>query len=172
MLKSIAFPSSLEKIGTSCFIGCRALETVAAPEDLRLSHMPASLFSSCGRLRTIVIPSLVDSIGPRCFNGCYSVSRLSFSPQSRLREVLSLPPVCASAIEIPDSVEILHFMRKWKPGKPFALQFGPESKLREFTVEDPSETKRPCPTFIHYSSRRLKEFRSALEFPLGKKPTW
>jgi hypothetical protein len=155
-------PSSLQVILPECFRECASLEDVVMPADSKLVSIGAWAFAGCSSVRVLAIPSSLDWIDTGCFQACFSLSHLTFSAPSHIRKLLSLPPVCGSPIEIPDSIEILHTANLGEL-MIYTLLFGPDSELTTF---NPIFTARPrfYRSFAHFSSRTLKRLRSTLEF--------
>jgi hypothetical protein len=109
----------------------------------------------------------VETIGWLCFDQCSRLSSLTFSSPIQVRELLSIPPLLARGIEIPDSVEIFGFIRERYRVTSFTLHFGRDSRLAHLKAM----VQRPCwspdrhpPSFAHFSTRALKRFRLNMEF--------
>jgi hypothetical protein len=156
-LKSLTIPSTVEILGLECFAACLKLVTVIFAVDSRLAVIEGEAFQGCSSLAPICLPSSVERVGQRCFHECNSMSRLTFSSPSNLRELLDLPRCLTGLVTIPDSVEDLEFASTSRGGPRCALCFGRDSKLKRIGPW----VKR---SFLHVSSRTLKDFRSRAEF--------
>jgi uncharacterized protein YuzB (UPF0349 family) len=161
--ESIIIPSSVEILEFTCFKHCEKLVTVTFPGDSKLVRIENRAFEKCSSLRSICLPSSVEYVGSYCFCECRSLVDFSFSTPCRIRELLDLPPEWRGLKDIPDSVEILRFSNACRSTSQYALNFGNESRLttvRTWLVR----------SFLRFSSRRLKFFRSELEFGTVKSP--
>jgi hypothetical protein len=162
-LESICLPSSVETLADECFWGCDKLTDFTFPPDSKLIWIGSNAFAWCA-LKSLAIPSLVAVIGSLCFAGCSSLSRLTFVWPSHVRDLHHLPPAPNSVFDIPDSVELL----ECGPFTGFrhAVRFGPESRLTEIQQcrSYAPYADAPRAVFLQYSSRRLKFYRSSLEF--------
>jgi hypothetical protein len=164
-MHSISIPSSVEELGSGCFMECYDLEEVIFPADSKLTILPHHAFHGCGDLKRLHLPASLEVIGEACFLYCRSLSDLAFSPQGRLRELLHLPPRVSDAIAIPDSVEILGFSRDYTKRWTYWCTFGRDSKLTEMrTWHGIANRSLHAEGFLHLASRTLKVFRTRLEF--------
>ena len=67
-LESVKLPSGLEKIGEGCFCGCDSLAEVVLPETLE--ELPPSCFRACCSLKGMTLPGRITHIGGFCFSSC------------------------------------------------------------------------------------------------------
>jgi hypothetical protein len=110
-LRRIFLPASVTILEARCFSACLGLELVKFGIGSKLVRIETLAFRGCRRLKAISLPQLVESIGEGCFYECWTLSDFSFSAACRLRELLDLPPFWVVVGKIPDSVEILRFLR-------------------------------------------------------------
>lgn len=82
-LKSITIPSSVEKMGDYCFMGCR-LEEVSFQENSNLRQMGMACFAECSHLKEINLPD-VNKISAECFAECESLE--SFNIPSSVEQI-------------------------------------------------------------------------------------
>jgi hypothetical protein len=157
-LESIAVPWPVEILGVCCFSECKKLVTMTFAPDSQLTRIAPSAFEKCLLLGPLRLPSALKYVAARCFSECNSMSTLTFCAPCHIRELLDLPPRLTGLFDIPDSVEILRFGLFGSVARSYALHFGTESKLTRIQRDH----KR---SFLHYSSRTLKTFRSEFELP-------
>lgn len=97
-LKTVTFEngSTIDRLGTYCFLDCSALETVDFPESLKIigSHcmsgctsfrgpLPKNIeqiewrgFQSCESLTEVVFPATLKSLGSEAFNNCKNIKKV------------------------------------------------------------------------------------------------
>jgi hypothetical protein len=80
--------------------------------------------------------------------------------------LLSLPPGMTGIVAIPDSVEVLSFVRACKDGDYCALTFTSDSRLTDLKAPLETETHHG-PGFLRVSTQSLKRFRMNWEFTLS-----
>jgi hypothetical protein len=59
---TICIPSSVEKIGRDCFVGCQSLSTITFESGSQLSSLSEYAFWSCLSLSSIFCPSSLQTI--------------------------------------------------------------------------------------------------------------
>jgi hypothetical protein len=190
LLESITLPLSVKRVGDRCFFSCSKLvnspfppnsELVAVGDNafeccssLAAMVLPSSVefvgdgaFACCLSLESMFLPSSVEYVGAFCFETSHSLSHLTFSAPSHIRELLDLPPELSGLVSIPDSVEVLSFYRNYKGSCEWTLSFGIDSRLREIR---PASASGLVPaheigrSFLQVSTRSLKFLRANLEF--------
>jgi hypothetical protein len=161
-VQTIALPSSVKFLGERCFLGCRQLQTFAFCPGSEIVRIDDSAFYLCSSLESMHFPPSVEFIGEHCFGECTLLTSLTFSSRSRLRELLSLPPVSGFA-DIPDSVEVLALMRSRSDCPSATLVFGRDSRLTKIRREH-SQWTRPR-SFCRFSAGTLKRLRINMEYP-------
>jgi hypothetical protein len=173
-MPSLIIPSSVEVLGWGCFRSCTALERVTFESGSQLKRVEDCVFTDCRALASLSIGSLVEFVGNLCFEGCGCLKNFTFSSPAQLVEVRSLPPDLTGAIDVPDSVEGLHWLKRPCNGRKApvrtTLTFGRESRLAAITIagKTPKSSKRRCArVFVCLSARTLKRLRSSLEFSGG-----
>lgn len=77
---SIQFPSTLERIGESAFIGCDSLETVVLPEGV---YVEKYAFQNCKGLKKVVFSDNVN-VGERAFRYCTSIESIQLAENDSL----------------------------------------------------------------------------------------
>jgi hypothetical protein len=192
-LQAITIPSSVTFLGDSCFLCCPVLECVSFCPGSKLAYIPNKAFHGCTRLESITLltsitsrdsrvvrighhvfdhcqalkavflPSSVEFVGESCFTACDSLSTLTFSSPSHLRELLDLPPDMSGFVSIPDSVEILSFHRSSRCSHQLTLVFGCGSRLVKISAI-PTWRSLRYGSFLQVSTHSLKVFRRRLEF--------
>jgi hypothetical protein len=173
-LRGLIIPSSVEIIGNACFWSCKVLASVTFESPSNLRRIEERAFSDCTGLRSLALPSSVAFVGNLCFEGCRYLTNLTISSPSQLVELRSLPPELAGSIDVPDSVEVLHWLKHTHPRRDSdlwtILNFGSESKLETITVTwktPKSLTRRSARAFERLSNPTLKRLRSNLEISGG-----
>lgn len=95
-LKSIALPYSLKSIGESAFAGCTALTSVTFDGrneegtlvgESKLEEIGGSAFNNDRNLTWIDIPDGVTVIKSGTFENCSSLTKITFTRNSKLREI-------------------------------------------------------------------------------------
>lgn len=66
-LKSITFPTTLEKIGTEAFVGNTGLTSLVIPEGV--TEIGERAFAGCSNVTSVTIPSTVKTVGEGAFSG-------------------------------------------------------------------------------------------------------
>jgi hypothetical protein len=167
-LKSLLIPSSVKRLEEECFASCYQLGSSPFPIDSQVVRIEKCAFSGCSALGWIFLPSSVEFVGELCFQDCDSLSVLEFRCPSHLRELRDLPPQLSGAVDVPDSVEVLSFHHGSKPSCNRVLLFGQNSRLTQISLIIKSD-KLPArgQSFMQFSSRSLKIFRSNLESKPG-----
>lgn len=77
-LKSIEFPSALNKLLGSSFLGCNSLEVVVIPFDATISEIPSRCFECCVSMKEITIPETVTAIRSNAFFNCENIEKIVF----------------------------------------------------------------------------------------------
>lgn len=70
-LKTVSFPSTLQKISHSAFISCMSLESIVLPK--RLTRIEGGAFAGCENLKTVTIPGSVDFLSSDVFFNCFNI---------------------------------------------------------------------------------------------------
>jgi hypothetical protein len=156
-VESISIPSTVEDLQRGCFEDCRSLVRVIFAIDAKLVQIDELVFHRCSSLGPICLPSSVEHVGFDCFSGCRAMSFLRFSVRSSLKSLRDLPRCLCAPADIPDAVEILEVAHTFRESPECALRFGRESKLAAIGTEAKG-------SFLQFSSRTLKLFRSDSEF--------
>lgn len=78
-LRAVAFPESLEEIGSWAFQGCVSLREAVLPAGL--TALGAGAFCGCEKLRRAVLPETLRAVGRRTFKDCASLRELVVSPR-------------------------------------------------------------------------------------------
>ena len=79
-IKSVSFPSSLERIDENAFKNCTGLTSITFPQSIQ--YIGPSSFWRCTNLTNITIPSSVTTISDQAFEGCVSLETVSFSNET------------------------------------------------------------------------------------------
>jgi hypothetical protein len=132
----VRIPDFIEVLGPDCFTGCRSVCAITFDPQSRLCAIETGAFTNCESLVSLCVPSSVAVIGHSCFTGCFSLLSFTFALPTHLQALLSLPPLCAGPVVVPDSVEMFGF--KWDPKRPvsYTFEFGRESRLT--SLNEPS----------------------------------
>lgn len=106
-LQSVAFPSSLKKIGAGAFYRCVELKEISFGNQSSLEiidgcyyHIYRSdptrnritvfgAFANCTSLTSVKLPESLKTIGPGAFYGCSALSNVAFGDHSELSKILS-----------------------------------------------------------------------------------
>jgi Leucine-rich repeat (LRR) protein len=75
-LKNVTLPSSLRKMGKSCFLNCSLLDSVTIEGEVE--DIPESCFSDCKNLSSVQMPSSVRTISREAFAGCSKLKTISW----------------------------------------------------------------------------------------------
>ena len=81
-LTSIAIPNSVASIHDEAFMGCSGLTSVIIPYSV--TSIGYGVFIGCSSLVSVTIPSSMTSIGPATFKGCSSLSSVTIPNSVRL----------------------------------------------------------------------------------------
>ena len=71
-IKEIILPDSIQQIPSSCFSGCKNLETIDIPDGA--VEIANYAFIGCSNLRAVKMPKALTNIGSSAFSNCYSLS--------------------------------------------------------------------------------------------------
>jgi hypothetical protein len=170
-LRQLIIPTSIEVVGRGCFTSCERLASVTFESPSNLKRIEDCAFRECARLKSLAIPSSVEFVGDLCFENCGRLTDFTIESPSHLVELRSLPRDVADLIEVPDSVEVLHWLRPsrvcQKDDRLATLDFGRESRLEAITVTwrtPVSMKRRSARAFERLSTAALKRLRSNHEF--------
>ena len=112
-LQFIEIPASVETIGRSVFMNCKALTTATFEKGSKLKTIGEwfiGTFMNCTSLTSIEIPASVEIIKNETFSGCTALTTVTFEKGSQLKTIASsMFEDCTSltSIEIPASVETI-----------------------------------------------------------------
>lgn len=84
-LESIYLPDSITYLGGESFYGCRKLKEVNIPTGI--TEIRGDTFEYCTSLKKIEIPDNITRIGGHAFYGDTSLSEVTFTQNSRLKEI-------------------------------------------------------------------------------------
>lgn len=108
LLKEVNIPSNLEYLGGGAFYNCTSIKEINLPDSLtylggesfkgasllqsinlsnNLTEIRGNTFEECTSLKSINIPDKVTRIGGHAFYGDYSLSQVTISQNSKLREI-------------------------------------------------------------------------------------
>ena len=108
LLKEVNIPSNLEYLGGGAFYNCTSIKEINLPDSLtylggesfkgasllqsinlsnNLTEIRGNTFEECTSLKSINIPDKVTRIGGHAFYGDYSLSQVTISQNSQLREI-------------------------------------------------------------------------------------
>ncbi|KAL7716722.1 hypothetical protein QTN25_005685 [Entamoeba marina] len=74
---TINLPSTLQSMGSYCFMNCHSLTSINLPSTLK--KISNNCFDSCESLESINLPDSLTSLGNNCFGGCLSLTTIKFS---------------------------------------------------------------------------------------------
>ena len=72
-----SMPSSLQRISSLAFQGCRQLRGLVLPPSLR--QIAGEAFAGCTSLQSVTVPESVEKVGAFAFMGCHNLHTLSFA---------------------------------------------------------------------------------------------
>lgn len=108
LLKEVNIPSNLKYLGGGAFYNCTSIKEINLPDSLtylggesfkgasllqsinlsnNLTEIRGNTFEECTSLKSINIPDKVTRIGGHAFYGDYSLSQVTISQNSQLREI-------------------------------------------------------------------------------------
>ena len=85
-ITSFTVPKNLTEIATSCFDGCKNLETLDFKES-SISKIATKAFANCSMLTSLSVPKSVTSIADNAFNGCSNLASITFASDSQLKTI-------------------------------------------------------------------------------------
>ena len=105
-LNHVGMPPYLKKIGRSCFKNCIHLSTITIPS--KVTELEENTFWSCNHLEVVKLPDTLKEIGDSCFRYCYSLKYISIpSSVIRLRTMIFDSCKSLTQIELNANVESL-----------------------------------------------------------------
>lgn len=105
-LESVYVPGSVQKIGTSAFEGCGALQNVQLQEGV--SDIDNRAFALCKNMSSIAVPNSITRIGNAAFYNCSSLKDVILSDNiSTIENNLFYQCGSLSNIAIPQSVKTI-----------------------------------------------------------------
>jgi hypothetical protein len=105
-LQSILIPSSVEILGSKCFLWCKSLSSITFESNSRLARIESEAFSFSS-LQSISIPRNVEILGSNCFSSCKSLSSVTFESTSRLMPSLRLQVLPEEAFSFSGLISIV-----------------------------------------------------------------
>jgi hypothetical protein len=157
-LESICIPASVRFIGNDCFLFCESLVSVTFEQPSMLEIINDDAFNYCKSLSQISIPASVQQIGTGSFVECDSLISITFESPSHLVELCDLGNLIITALEIPDSVEVISGMTTSSREGSLVVSFGVESRLS--IVYPRQYPQQGIGAFVRYSERTLRRFRA------------
>jgi hypothetical protein len=102
-------PSTVQILGSYCFLFCKSLSSISFESNSQLTRIESNAFSSSS-LQSIVIPSTVQILGSYCFSFCKSFSSISFESNSQLAriELSGFSSPSLHSIIIPRNVQFIN----------------------------------------------------------------
>ncbi|MDD6094342.1 MAG: leucine-rich repeat domain-containing protein, partial [Clostridia bacterium] len=70
-IKTVTFPSTLERIGASAFKSCSSLVMLSIPDSV--TYIGAEGFRSCSELYSVTVPDTLMYLGDYAFSGCNGI---------------------------------------------------------------------------------------------------
>ncbi len=103
---TVDIPDSVTAIGSGCFKGCAALQSVTIPD--RVKELGSSCFEDCVMLTSVVCGLDLLSIGDNCFRNCTKLQSVELNDGlTRIGAYAFQKCKQLSSISLPDSVEEL-----------------------------------------------------------------
>lgn len=99
-LTFIYLPSSLMKISTGSFCGCRNLRSLVFPPNCNLKYIGEHAFEGCNEIRKIVFPNKLRKICKNAFCACFSLCEIEFDQNSDLKIIDGYAFNSTSLVEI------------------------------------------------------------------------
>ena len=153
-LKTVVLPTTVKKIYSNAFDGCKALTSINIPDGIEMIGEEA--FRECGALKSISIPGSMISLGSKAFMECERLSTIDIEEGIKtIENETFLGCKALKFFHIPASVESIGDMA-----------FGGCKALTEFSVSSESNTYS-----VQDGMLVSKNGDTLVWFPAGKKIT-
>ena len=175
-LRKIDIPDSFTEIKTHAFFGCKNLEEVILPKNLR--RIAGSSFENCEKLHTINIPDSVSLIKHKAFANCRSLHHIripsdvteihpgSFSGCTRLHSIdlsNNLKKIGERAFEWCDSLESIRLPEGLTGIGPYAFAYCGHLRTIDFSMSIETIGKEAFYSCNQLMSIRLPDSLIAIE---------
>ena len=172
-MNQVNISKTVTSLGRSCFGGCKALESLAFPEDSQLQTIGNSAFSGCDALTTVVLPASLETMESDVFNSDKNLVSVDFSNCTKLTslgmsifyecsklEELDLS-ACVELTEIPDNLAMYASGLKKVDLPPAVTKIGEDAFYRCTSLSGIQfpETLRTIYEQAFYQCYSLKELR-------------